>query len=87
MEYEHHEHKDKHHVILERYEEELEDACTYARLAEEYPDESVGFWLIGRDEVTHAEHLREILEEHDHEFSDEHERKWHHVLKKYGFEA
>jgi ribonucleotide reductase beta subunit family protein with ferritin-like domain len=87
MEYGHAEHKDKHHVILERYEEELEDACEYARLAEEMPEESVGLLAIGRDEVTHANYLREILEEHDHVFSEEHEKKWHHVLKKYGWEA
>ena len=90
MEYEHKEHEhheDKMHILLERFEEELEDACEYLKLAEEMPEEAIGLELIGRDEVTHANHLHDILEEHGHEFSEEHKKKWHHVLKKYGFEA
>lgn len=85
-EHDHHEHEDLHHVLLDRYEEELEDACTYARLAEEHPEEAVGFNSIGREEVTHAIFLRKELEDLGHEFSEEHEKKWHRVLKKYGFE-
>lgn len=86
-EHEHHEHhEDKMHILLERFEEELEDACEYLKLAEEMPEEAIGLELIGRDEVTHANHLHDILEEHGHEFSEEHEKKWHHVLKKYGWE-
>jgi uncharacterized protein YeaO (DUF488 family) len=75
------------HTLLERFEEEMEDACEYVRLAEEMPEEAVGLWLIGRDEVTHARFMHEVLEEYGHELSEEHEKKWHHVLKKYGLEG
>jgi hypothetical protein len=91
MEYNHeNEHEAKHkgleEVLVERFEEELEDACEYAKLAEKYPDAAKDFYAIGREEVTHADHLHTLLRHHAHEFSDEHEAKWHRVLRKYGFE-
>ena len=48
-------------MLLHRLEEELEDACEYAKLSEDADerDESIalGLWLIGRDEATHARYL------------------------------
>ncbi len=86
-EHKEHGHREKKiHTLLERFEEELEDACEYLKLAEEMPEEAIGLELIGRDEVTHARFLHDVLEECGHEISEEHEKKWHHVLKKYGFE-
>lgn len=82
----HAEHVDKEKILLDRYEEELEDACEYARLAEEMPGCADLLHAIGREEVTHAYHLRERLHKMGHKFADEHELKWHKVLKKYGWE-
>jgi hypothetical protein len=78
--------KDEEHVLLDRYAEEMEDACKYAHLAKEHPEYEKDFLAIGREEVTHADHLRTLLRHHGHEFSDEHEGKWHRILQKYGFE-
>ena len=86
MEYKEHEHHGLMKELLEHFEEELEDACEYAKLADEYPEEYVGFHSIGREEVTHAIFIHDELVDMGHEFSDEHKHKWHHVLKKYGFE-
>lgn len=84
--YEHNEHKDIESILQEHYEDEIEGACDYAKLAEKYPEYAKDFWALGREEVTHADHFRTLLRHHGHEFSDEHEGKWHRVLKKYGFE-
>jgi hypothetical protein len=84
--HEHHEHKNKIEVFLERFEEEIEDACEYHRLAEEYPKCAHLFHKIGREEITHAYHLRERLLEMEHVFSEEHDEMWHKVLRKYGWE-
>lgn len=91
MEYKHeNEHEAKHkgleEILVERFEEELEDACEYAHLAHEHPEYEKDFFAIGREEVTHAHHLFTLLRQHGHELSDEHEAKWHRVLRKYGFE-
>lgn len=85
-EHEHHEHKHKGEVLIERFEEELEDACEYAKLAEEHPECAKLFHAIGREEVTHAYHLRDEILKMGHEIPDEHEVKWHKVLRKYGWE-
>jgi hypothetical protein len=85
--YDHHERKHKKkEILIERFEEELEDACEYHELAEEYPECAHLFRRIGREEITHAYHLREKLLGMGHEFSEEHEEKWHKVLRKYGWE-
>ena len=88
--HEHHEHRERHHEkmeeLIERFEEEIEDACEYYELADEYPECAHLFHKIGREEVTHAYHLREKLLEMGHEFSEEHKEKWHKVLRKYGWE-
>lgn len=80
------EHKSLSDILLHHFAEEMEDACEYAHLAEEYPAEAEDFWAIGREEVTHAHHLKKLLDHHGHEFSDEHIAKWHKILHKYGFE-
>ena len=86
--YDHHERKHKKkEILIERFEEELEDACEYHELAEEYPECAHLFRRIGREEITHAYHLREKLLGMGHEFSEEHEEKWHKVLRKYGWET
>lgn len=86
MDYKEHEHKPLEEVVLHHFAEEMEDACEYAHLAEMYPEDAKDFWAIGREEVTHAHHLFTLLRQHGHELSDEHEAKWHRVLRKYGFE-
>lgn len=80
------ENKSIEHVLVHRFEEELEDACEYAHLAHEHPEYEKDFLAIGREEVTHAHHLFTLLRQHGHELSDAHEAKWHRVLRKYGFE-
>ena len=88
--HEHHGHRERHHEkteeLIEHFEEELEDACEYYELADEYPECAHLFHRIGREEVTHAYHLREKLLEMGHDFSEEHKEKWHKVLRKYGWE-
>jgi hypothetical protein len=84
--HEHHENKSRTDILLERFEEEIEDACEYHRLAEEYPKCAHLFHKIGREEITHAYHLRERLLEMEHVFSEEHDEMWHKVLRKYGWE-
>lgn len=79
-------HKSLEEVLAHHFEEELEDACEYARLAEKYPEDEKDFWAIGREEVTHAHHLKNLLDRHGHDFKDEHLAKWHRVLHKYGYE-
>ena len=79
-------HADKVKRLLEQYEDELEEAEEYAELAEEMPGCAELMHAIGREEVTHAYHLRDKLLKMGHEFADDHESKWHKVLKKYGWE-
>lgn len=79
-------HADKIKTLLERYEEEIEDAEEYEELAEEMPGCAKLFRTIGNEEVTHAYHLRDKLLKMGHEFAGEHESKWHKVLKEYGWE-
>lgn len=83
MEYEH---KERKQALLERFEEELEDACEYAELAEEHPECAELFHAIGREELTHAYYLSDRIRRMGHELSDELELKWHKTLKKYGRE-
>ena len=80
------EHKSLDEVLMHHLEEEMEDACEYARLAEEYPVDEKDFWMIGLEEVTHARHLKMLLERHGHHLSDEHVAKWHRIMHKYGLE-
>ena len=88
--HEEHKHRDRHlekkELLLEHFEEEVKDACEYYALAEEYPECAHLFRRIGREEITHAYHLREKLLVMGHDFSEEHEEKWHKVLRKYGWE-
>lgn len=79
-------HADKVKRLLEQYEDELEEAEEYAELAEEMPGCAELMHAIGREEVTHAYHLRDKLIKMGHEFAEDHESKWHKVLKKYGWE-
>ena len=73
--------KDEEHVLLDRYAEEMEDACKYAHLAKEHPEYEKDFLAIGIEEVTHADPLRTLLRPPGHEFSAEHEGKWHRILQ------
>ena len=56
----HHEHADMLEVLAEHFEEEIEDACEYAKLAEEYHDEHIALWELGREEATHANYLHSL---------------------------
>ena len=69
----------------ERIHEELEDACSYAKLSEEaekdgHRDQATFLWLIGRDEATHARYLISI---YDGELSPECKEKWDKVRDMY----
>lgn len=82
----HHEHADMLEVLAEHFEEEIEDACEYAKLAEEYHDEHIALWELGREEATHANYLHSVLERHHHHFNEEHLEKFHKMMRKFGFE-
>ena len=69
-EHEHHEHKHKGEVLIERFEEELEDAHEYREHAEEYPECADLMHALGREEVTHAYYLKEKIEKMGHEIPD-----------------
>ena len=86
-EHEHHEHKHKGEVLIERFEEELEDAHEYHELAEKYPECSDLMHALGREEVTHAYYIKMKLENIGHEIPDELMAKWHKALRRYGWET
>ena len=81
-----HEHRDLVKVIAEHFEEEIEDACEYAHLAEEFPDEQIALWELGREEATHAWYMHDVLERHHYNFSEEHLEKFHRMMRKFHFE-
>jgi hypothetical protein len=71
-------------MLLERFEEELEDACEYHKLSEQYEldheDIAHGLWLIGREEATHARYLYHHIVE---EIPEELREKWDKVKRIY----
>ena len=81
-----HEHKDLVKVIAEHFEEEIEDACEYAKLAEEFSDEQIALWELGREEATHANYLHNVLKRHNYHIPEEHEEKFHRMMRKFHFE-
>lgn len=52
-------------LLSEHIEEELEDACTYAKLALEYkeqdPDAAKLFWDLSSEEVGHMDRLHKVV--------------------------
>lgn len=75
-------------ALLERLEEELEDACTYFHLFEEADKNgneylAKGFWLIGREELSHAEFAYMSIERMGKTVPDDLREKWEKTAKKY----
>jgi hypothetical protein len=80
-----HEHKTMIETLAEHFEEEIEDACEYAHLSEEYPHEAIAFWELGREEATHANYMHTLLEKHGYEFPEEHLKKFYKMMRKFHF--
>ena len=82
--------KDMLHVIAEHFEEEIEDACEYARLSEEYEHHdrkvAIALWQLGREEATHANYLHSVLEKHHHPISEQLNEHFHKMMRKFHFE-
>lgn len=78
--------------LVEQYEEEVQGACEYWRLAELASETGQnylanGLYSISQQEMKHANFLREYLEHkevYDPESHPEIESKWKNMLKRYG---
>jgi rubrerythrin len=77
-----------HEHLMERYDEELEDALEYAELADKAKKAghhylSVGLRMIGSEEMTHARFLCERLKAHGFTFTNEQKEKKEKAEAKY----
>lgn len=79
-------HPDIKEALTERFEEEIEDAEEYYELAEAHPSTAYAYYVLAREELSHANFFRSELHDRGFHLPEELEKKWHHVLKLLGFE-
>jgi uncharacterized protein YabN with tetrapyrrole methylase and pyrophosphatase domain len=82
---ERYEHPNTEKALLEHFEDELEGACEYDKLAEAHPHMAGVYHAIARDELSHADFFRREMKEHGYHIPEELEARWHKMLKKYGY--
>lgn len=82
---ERYEHPNTERALLEHFEDELEGACEYDKLAEAHPHMAGVYHAIARDELSHADFFRREMKEHGYHLPEELEARWHNMLKKYGY--
>jgi uncharacterized protein YabN with tetrapyrrole methylase and pyrophosphatase domain len=82
---ERYEHPNTEKALLEHFEDELEGACEYDKLAEAHPHMAGVYHAIARDELSHADFFRREMKEHGYHLPEELEVRWHNMLKKYGY--
>ena len=85
MEVKMNEHPDLEKALLEHFEDELEGACEYDKLAEAHPHMAGVYHAIARDELSHADFFRREMHDHGYHLPHDLEEEWHRMLKKYGY--
>jgi rubrerythrin len=68
-------------VLVEKFDEEMEDACEYYHMAEEADEHghhhlAHGLHMMAHDEFTHAKFFKDKLSEMDYVMTEEQREHW-----------